>query len=405
LRSWRWIAIGIFVFSMTLNFLDRQLLSASAPLINRDLGLSNTQYGELISAFSLTYALLAPFVGNLIDRIGLLRGVLGSVLVWSVASAFTGRSHTLGQLVLSRMGLGLGEAGALPAASKVSALYLPASEWGIANAVGSVAVTVGSIAAPLLVAFLAPNYGWRFPFILSGLLGVLWIVVWWFTSLRIQPGHVTRVPQSRAIVILSERRLWRLMIAYALVMALYMFWLNWTTVYLVHERHLSVSIANRYFAWIPPICATFGGFVGGGLVFRWIEHGVGALRARLRVCWIAAPLLLVTSFIPWIPSTVIAIVFIGAGLLCCMSIIVSLNVIPVDLFGPQNAAFSTSLLASSYALMQSFLSPLIGQVIDHVGFSFVCVTLSLFPLIGISVLRSLTNSMVAPALAAKGESA
>ena len=392
-NSWRWLAVSVLLLMNLLNFLDRGLLSASAPALKGEFHLSNAQYGEVLAAFSLVYALMAPFAGALLDRIGLLRTVAGAVVVWSLASAGTGISRSFGGLLVARCFLGVGEAAALPCSGKGTAQYLPPSEWGFSNSAGSIAVSLGIMIAPLMVGVMAPQYGWRSPFLLSGVLGIAWVVIWWRTSMAIKPARqtdgTTRMPITRQ---LGDGRLRWAGAAYALVMVPYMFWLNWTTIYLVQERQISMTAANRYFAWIPPLLAVFGGFLGGALAYRWIRRGSQPLRARIRVCWICAPATLATALVPWAPSTALAIICIGVTLFFCMAVITSLNVIPVDLFGTANAGFTTAVLAFSYALLQTFVSPAIGGLLDRTSFGLVCLLLAPLPILGVSLLRGMAES-------------
>jgi len=386
---WRWVAISVFVLSNVLNFLDRQLLAAVAPTLKQTFHLSNTQYGGLVSAFSFAYALMTPLAGLFVDRIGLNAGVVTAIAMWSAASISTGMVTTFGGLLATRASLGLGEACALPILSKANASYMRPSEWGLANAAGSVTVTIGSIAAPLLVALVAPRYGWRSVFMISGSLGLLWMILWRFTAWRIPTR--TEAAVTRTLVplptMLRDRRLLRVAVAYALVMTVFILWLNWTTVYLVQEHHLTQTAANRYFAWIPPIFGTLGGLFSGWLAFRWIRRGADALKARVRICILCAPLFVITAVIPYLHSASLAIGAVALSLFACQGVIGSLNVIPLDLFGPGRAAFSISLLACAFSLMQTFVSPLIGASVDHFGFSAVCTAVAALPLLGVGILR------------------
>jgi MFS transporter, ACS family, hexuronate transporter len=385
----RWLAIGVFVLSNVLNFLDRQLLAAVAPTLKQTFHLSNTQYGTLVSAFSLAYAVMTPLAGLLVDRLGLNVAVITAIVMWSAASISTGLATTFGGLLVSRASLGLGEAGALPMLSKANASYMQPSEWGLANAAGSVTLTLGTIAAPLLVAWIAPSYGWRAVFVISGSLGLLWLVLWWFTARRIptRPAAAVAGPRVPIRKLLRDRRMLGVAVAYALVMTVFILWLNWTTVYLVQQHHLTQTAANRQFAWIPPIFGTLGGLFSGWLGFRWIRRGVDALKARMRICILCAPLFMITAIIPYLHSASLAIAAVALSLFACQSVIGSLNVIPLDLFGPGRAAFSISLLGCAYSLMQTFVSPLIGASVDHFGFSAVCTAVAVLPLLGIYILR------------------
>ncbi len=386
---WRWLAIGVFVLSNVLNFLDRQILAAVAPTLKQTFHLSNTQYGTLVSAFSLAYAVTTPFAGLFVDRIGLNAAVITAIAMWSAASISTGAVNGYGGLLISRASLGLGEACALPILSKANASYMRPSEWGLANAAGSVAVTLGSIAAPLLVAWVAPSYGWRLVFVVSGSLGLLWLALWWFTARRIPRNAEPAVAHALVPLrkMLRDRRLLGVAVAYALVMTVFILWLNWTTVYLVQVHHLTQTVANQNFAWIPPIFGTLGGLFSGWLAFHWIRRGMDALQARVRICILCAPLFVITAVIPYLHSASLAIGAVALSLFACQSVIGSLNVIPLDLFGFGRAAFSISLLGCAYSLMQTFVSPLIGSSVDHFGFSAVCTTVAVLPLVGVWILR------------------
>jgi len=386
---WCWLAVGVFILSNVLNFLDRQVLAAVAPTLRQAFHLSNTQYGALVSAFSLAYALMTPFAGLFVDRVGLSAGVVSAISVWSLAGMSTGLVRTYPGLLASRAALGLGEACSLPFLSKANASYLPAAEWGLANAAGSVAVTLGSIAAPLLVARVSPLYGWRSAFLISGALGFVWILLWWLTARRIparpQAASSPTVPLRQ---VLRDRRFGGVVAAYALIMTVFILWLNWTTIYLVQQHHLTQTAANRSFAWIPPIFLALGGLFNGWLAFRWIRRGMDGLHARMRICLLCAPFFLISALVPYLPSPALAIGAICLALFTCQTVISSLNVIPLDLFGPGRAAFSISLLACAYSLMQTFVSPLIGASVDRFGFSGVSVGVTILPLLGLWILKS-----------------
>jgi ACS family hexuronate transporter-like MFS transporter len=375
----RWVAFGVFSLSTILNFLDRQLLAAVGPALREEFLLSNEQYGQIIALFSMSYAVGTPLFGLFVDRAGIGIGASASVALWSLASIATGFTKSFTGLLACRAGLGFGESGTIPCASKAGASFLPSKELGLGT-------------APLLVAYLAPLYGWRSVFVVSGLLGVPWVALWWVTSKKAakqQRGSPVAVGDS--LHLLRSKHLWAIAVTYALVMAQYTFWLNWTTLYFVQDRHLSMAHANQYFAWIPPLFATAGGFFGGGLAYRWIHQGTAAVSARTRVYLVSLPILLLSATVPWLSSPGLAAVGIGCSFFACMSIVSAVHVLPIDLFGAQHAAFSVSLLGSSYALMQMFASPLIGAIVDRVGFTPICVTAPLLPLLGFVVVSTLVK--------------
>jgi ACS family hexuronate transporter-like MFS transporter len=388
----RWIVLGVFVVSTALNYLDRLLVAALAPTLKSEFHLSNAQYGGVISVFSLVYALTAPVAGWFIDRVGLNAGITVSMAVWSLAGIATGVTRSFAGLLASRTVLGIGEAAGIPCAGKANATYLDPRELAFGTALNQVGITIGSIAAPLMVAVMAPIYGWRSVFIVCGALGFVWIPVWWATVKgNAMPRTEPAKPASGIAKILADRRIWGLAAANALVMTVYALWTNWTTLYFVEQHHLSEVQANENFAWIPPVFATLGGFAGGWLAFRSIRARADVLRARLRICWLASAALLLTAGVPLMPSPTLAAALISFSFFWCLAISTNIYAMPIDFFGARHAAFGVSILTSSYGLMQTLLSPLIGSMVDHFGFAAVCVSLSVMPLAGIAILRAATR--------------
>ena len=383
----RWIAVGVFVLSSSLNYLDRQLLAALAPTVRGEFQLSNEQYGLVISSFSIVYAVVAPAAGWFIDRVGLNLGAGIAVALWSLAGSATAWTRSFSGLLACRTVLGAAEAAGIPAAGKANAAYLEPRELALGTAFNQVGITLGSVAAPLIVVLMQPRYGWRSTFALCGALGFLWIPLWWFTSKRAPPAREQSPARQGAGYLLRDRRFWGLAIANAFVMTLYALWSNWTTLYFVQERHMTQDQANREFAWIPAVFATAGGFFGGVLSYRWIRAGMNVLGARMRICWISAVILLATAAVPLMPHPALAAAAISLSFFWTLAISTNVYALPIDLFGSAHAGLGVAALTSSFGLMTAFLSPWIGSVVDRVGFSPVCVALSIMPLLGVAILR------------------
>jgi len=389
---WRWIAVGIFFLSSSVNYLDRLLLAALGPTVMGEFHLNNFQFGQITSVFSIVYAVMAPLAGLFVDRVGLSAGIMISMTVWSLAGCATGFTQSFRALLGCRTVLGMAEAAGIPCTGKANGSYLEPGELALGTASNQVGITIGSVAAPLLVAAIAPKYGWRATFVICGLLGLLWVPLWWITSRRIPAREAPKRTVPVAVsAMLRDRRLWGLIVANALVMTVYSLWSTWTTIYFVHERHLTEIQANRDFAWIPPVFATCGGFFGGWLVYRAIRSGTEVLRARMRVCWIGAVILLATAAVPLMPTTVLTAAAISLSFFWTLSLSVNMYAMPIDWFGPSRAAFGVSAITCSYGLMQAFLAPLIGATVDHFGFGAVCTGIAVLPLAGITILSMSTR--------------
>lgn len=386
--SLRWVAIFIFVLSSTLNYLDRQVLAALAPVLKDEFHLTNQDYGLIISVFSLVYAGSAPLMGLFVDRVGLNRGISISVAAWSLASVATGFVGSFRGLLFCRGALGVAEAAGIPSAGKANGTYLEPREFALGTATNQVGLSLGGIAAPLIVAALVASYGWRSPFIVCGLVGFLWIPLWLWIGARAPKRPAAGRHEAMPVLKMArDRGLWGLMIANVFAMVLYTLWTNWTTLYFVQAHGLTQEQANQHFAWIPPVAATLGGFAGGWMAFRWIRAGLDVLRARIRVCLISALMALLTAVIPLMPSAGWAAAAISMSYFWVTAMSTNVYVMPIDLFGQARAAFGVSAITLAYGLMQAFFSPVIGGMIDRFGFSAVCVSFAFLPLVAVGVLR------------------
>jgi ACS family hexuronate transporter-like MFS transporter len=390
----RWIAVSVFVFASLLNYLDRSLLAALAPTIEANFHLDDTQYGWLLSAFAVLYALMAPIAGIFIDIVGLNVGAAAAVGAWSCVGAMTGLATSFRSLLLCRMGLGVTEAAGIPLFGKANAVYLQEDERTVGHATNQVGLSLGGALAPLVVAALTPRYGWQSSFVLCGALGLLWVPIWLLVARKI-PSKPMPPAEEGAVSLkdmLWDRRVWGLALATVFIMSLYTLWTQWTTLYFVRAWHMTPVAANQKFAWMPPIFGTLGGFFGGWLSFRSIRKGNEAIPARMKVCWWSAVFLLLTAAIPLMPTRGLAAAGVSMSFFWAVCLSANLYVLPIDIFGPRRAAVGVAVLTSAYGWLTAFASPLIGGMVKHLGFDAVCITMSVLPLVGCSILHFTTQT-------------
>ena len=382
-----WLVLAVFVLSSAINYLDRQTLAALAPLLQHEFQLTREQYGWIVGAFSATYALSAPLAGMMIDRVGLNRGISLAVGVWSCAGIATGFTRGLGGLVGCRVVLGAAEAGGVPAAGKAIHQCLRPSERALGNAVNQAGISLGSMLAPPLAAWFAGTHGWRQAFVVTGLLGLLWIPVWnWAARRNGLPPAVK--PQSGAgLSLLRDGRVWAFVVANALSMVGYSLWTNWTTQYLVDEHRLTLS-QSAWYAWVPPVFALMGGFSGGWFSRRLVNRGVAPVAARFRVCLMAAVVSLATLAIPAAPTPAWASAGISLSIFAVAAFSVNMYSLPLDVFGGARAALAVSLLVASYGAVQFIISPIFGRLTDLHNWAALTTTAALTPLAACAMLWS-----------------
>ena len=376
---YRWFVLAVFVLSSAINYLDRQTLAALAPLLESEFHISRAEFGWILGAFSASYAASAPLAGLLIDRIGLNRAVSLVVGVWSCAGIATGFTRGLGGLIGCRVVLGAAEAGGIPSTGKAIHQYLRPTERALGNALNQACVSLGAIVAVPVATRIALAWNWRAAFVITGVLGLLWIPLWNRTATPWKSE--ARSPQPIA----NDPRLWTFAIANALSMVGYSLWTNWTTQYLVDRHSLSLKESAIY-AWIPPVFALLGGFAGGWLSRSFIARGAKPLAGRFRVCLIASILSLATFAIPAAPTPAWTAAGISLSILAVAAFSVNMYSMPLDAFGAGRAAFGVSILVASYGVLQFFISPAIGTFMDRHQWSTITTVAALTPLAACAVL-------------------
>lgn len=363
----RWIATFVFILSSALNYLDRNLLNVLAPLIKSDLSLNNEQYGWLISAFSVAYAAASIPAGWLLDRIGVTRGITIAVSIWSAACTSTGLVNSAGALAFCRAALGTGESASVPGFGKVNADYLLPEERALGAAVNGLGLSIGAILAATSIG-LASRSGWRAPFVLSGLLGFLWIPLWWLIT-RLIPSNATAPTRTTAEsgsqwALLGRPALLVLMISNLLWMSGFSLWSNWITVYLVEVHHLALQ-QTKSLVWIPPLVSNLGGFFGGWLSLRFIRRRDHPVIARRRAIWVSAFGCLSALGLLWAGNAAVATGFMSLSFFFILAGSVNMYALPIDIFGPARAGLAISALTCAYGVMQALISPAIGWMNDR----------------------------------------
>ena len=172
--------ILIFLFSlMFITYLDRISIGLVGKRIIAEFHLTNEQFGWVLSAFSLAYAIFEIPTGIMGDRIGQKKVMIRIVLWWSLFTALTGFTTGLVTLIIVRFLFGMGEAGALPTMSGVISRWLPANELSRGLSASLIGQTTGAAIAPLIVVTLAASFGWRATFFVNALIGLVWVVICW----------------------------------------------------------------------------------------------------------------------------------------------------------------------------------------------------------------------------------
>src|SRR6476646_3731830 len=176
--SFRWVVCGLLFAATTINYIDRQVLGILAPDLQHEIGWSELDYGLIVIAFQLSYAVMMLFWGRILDRIGTKLGLAIAVAWWSLAAMGTAFARSAISFGAARFMLGVGEAANFPASIKTVAEWFPKSERALSTGIFNAGTNIGAIVAPIVVPLIAVRWGWRPAFVLTGALGFIWLFAW-----------------------------------------------------------------------------------------------------------------------------------------------------------------------------------------------------------------------------------
>ena len=196
----RYGVVGLLVLLFVITYLDRVCMSVAGPRMQEDLHIDPIRWGWVTGIFTLSYCLFEIPTGALADRIGPRRVLTRIVLWWSAFTALTGAMTSYYPLLLTRFFFGAGEAGAFPTSSVVVSRWFAPAQRATISGVTLMASQIGGAVAPLLVAPIQSQYGWRASFFVFGLLGIGWATVWytWFRDSPTEKGGVRQSEQRLA---------------------------------------------------------------------------------------------------------------------------------------------------------------------------------------------------------------
>lgn len=194
IKHLRWYICALLFFAATINYLDRQVIATLKPTLQKEGIWDENGYSWVVFAFQTAYAAGLLIAGRVMDWMGTRKGFSLSVVFWSVAAMAHALASSVGGFIAARLALGLGEAGNFPASIKTVAEWFPKKERALATGVFNAGTNVGILAAAAIVPFVTLRYGWQWAFIVTGLVGFVWLFFW--LALYKQPGKHPRLTQE-----------------------------------------------------------------------------------------------------------------------------------------------------------------------------------------------------------------
>lgn len=322
---YRWTICSLLFFATTINYIDRQVLGILAPVLQTDMGWSEIEYGYIVTAFQAAYALGLLFVGRLIDRFGTKRGFSFAIVLWSIAAM----GHSIVRSAIgfgaARFALGLGESGNFPASIKGVAEWFPKKERALATGIFNSGANIGAVFAPLVVPWLTLTYGWQSAFLITGLLGFIWLVFWLMMYERpelhrkvskkeleyIQSDPVE--PDTAKIAwttLLQYRQTWAFIIGKFLTDPIWWFYLYWLPKFL--NKNYGLNLSQLGLPLIAIYMMTSIGSIGGGwLSGSFMKRGWEVNKSRKVVMLICALCIVPIIFASVVTDLWLAVFLIG----------------------------------------------------------------------------------------------
>jgi MFS transporter, ACS family, aldohexuronate transporter len=292
-------------FATSINYMDRQILGILAPTLQHSIGWTESQYGYIIGAFQLAYAIGLVVVGRLVDRLGSRIGFALIMGFWSLASMAHAFAASVLGFAAARFLLGLGESGNFPAALKATAEWFPQRERSLATGIFNSGTSVGAILAPAIIPWLTLKFGWQAAFLATGIFGALWIV-WWLARYQKPAAHrLVSAAELRHIqddrgeseapirwtALLAYKQTWAFAAAKFLTDPIWWFYLYWLPKFFDGRYHLGLSHIGLPLIIIY-IVSSVGSVAGGWLPSRFHKMGRSIAEARLLAMLLCALLVL-----------------------------------------------------------------------------------------------------------------
>jgi ACS family hexuronate transporter-like MFS transporter len=403
LRALRWWIIGLVMLGAIVNYLTRSTMGVAAPTILKDLGISVKEYSWITSAFQLGI-MLQPACGYVLDTLGLRTGFAMFAVAWSLIAMAHGLVGNWQGFAVLRGFLGLAEGSAQPAGMKTVATWFPARERGFAGGVFNIGASIGSVLAPPLVVWAVLTWNWRAAFVLTGVMGLIWVALW-LAFYRSPDQHPALTDEERAriaagqeahltagagqrpsiVSILRQGRFWGIALPRFLADPTWGTLSFWVPLYLSQTRGFDLK-QIALFAWMPFVAADLGCLAGPAVAHVLQGRGVSLINARRLAFTLGALLMTGMMFVGKVQSPYAAIALLCLGGFAHQTLSVTVITMASDLFRRDEVATVAGLAGMMGNLGLLLFSLLIGGLVTRIGYDPFFFALGVLDILGAALL-------------------
>ena len=377
----RWWICALLFFATTINYIDRQVFAILAPQLQTEIGWSEIEYGYIVTAFQFSYAIGLLLVGKLIDFLGTKKGFIISIIVWSLAAMAHALARTPIGFGIARLALGIGESGNFPAAIKTISEWFPRKERALATGIFNSGSNIGAIVAPLLVPIIALNFGWQAAFIITGLLGFIWLFFW--LRLMNSPEDHPRINATELDLIKSDteenlekptsiwkiirtRKVWAIAIGKFLTDPIWWFFLYWLPKFLNITYGLKLDKIGLPLI-VAYLIADVGSIGGGWLSSHFLKMGWSINAARKTTLLICAIMVVPIYWASGIDDLWTAVILIGLGMAAHTGWSANMYTLATDFFPKKDMGTVVGFIGMAGAVGGMLMASATGHLLEATG--------------------------------------
>jgi ACS family hexuronate transporter-like MFS transporter len=393
---YRWVICALLFFATALNYIDRQILGLLKPMLEKGLNWSEHDYSKIVMAFTIAYAIGYTSAGWFIDKVGVKLGYALAVLLWSLAEIahalnwyvpveakilFLAMPATVFGFCAARFVLGLAEGGNFPAAAKTVSEWFPKKERALAVGLFNSGTNIGALAAPLLILWLATDYSWPIAFVVTGAVGLFWLLFW--LPLYANPHKHPRISAAELAYIdkdppdppgikvpwrtlLKYRQTWMFVIGTGISGTIWWFWLYWGPDFL----HKQYGLDIKHLGWpmVVIYLITGIGSITGGWLSGWFMKLGWTINAARKTAMLVCALCVVPVFVASIVSNSwVGVLLIGLAMAAHQGFAANLITTVSDTAPRQVVGSIMGLGGTAACIGTLFIAELIPYILEKTG--------------------------------------
>lgn len=399
-RRW-YIVVTIFI-AIICNYLDRQLLSILKPTIKAAFEIGDDGYAHIVNVFMICYAVMYPITGWLVDKFGPKKVMFIGIIGWSVACIGGGLSTNVEQFTFFRGLLGLAEPTIFSGQVVAVTLWFSGKQRATVNSLCAAGGSIGTVCAPILIAWLSTLLVWHDIFIIAGAIGVVIGLLWWVIY-KEPPAEILAVTQAENksnntdekhfswLQLWSTKTLWGCILIRFVSDPVWYFCLFWLPGYLQEDSGLTLTEVG-WVGWIPFFIGATGGVLTSAWSDKMVKNGMPSLKSRKKMMSIVALFAPICILTPYFHSPAMVLLIFSIVAVVCLSWLFTINVVIAESFPMKNVASVVGITAGFGAVGGAVFNYYVGQLIGSVGAGLLFGIMGVLHLIAIVILWKMTRS-------------